>query len=100
MENLGSRTTKIALPPSQGRRQKYRKIPLVAPTPLPLGANGIQLINEDNRWSFLFGQGKGVTDQLGTIPDEHLHQLGASQLQKGGLGGAKIGNDESHKKSL
>ena len=66
---------------------ELRTIPLVAlSTPLPLGADGIQLIDEDDGWSFLLGQGKGIPDELGTIPNEHLHQLGASQLQEGGLG--------------
>lgn len=38
-------------------------IPLVAlSTPLPLGADGIQLIDEDDGWSFLLGQGKGIPD--------------------------------------
>ena len=73
-------------------------------TPLPLGANGIQLINEDDRWSFLLGQGEGIPDQLGTISDEHLHQLGASQLQEGGLGVVGVGVVESsqrhHERSL
>lgn len=60
-------------------------------TPLPLGADGIQLINKDDGWSFLLGKSKGVPDQLGAIPDEHLHQLRASQLQEGGLGGVGMG---------
>lgn len=64
---------------------------MVPSTPLPLGADGIQLINEDDGWSFLLGEGKGIPDQLGTIPDEHLHQLRASQLQEGGLGGWEWG---------
>lgn len=59
-----------------------------ATAPSPLGANGIQLVDEDDGRSFLLGQGKGIPDQLGTIPDEHLHQLGPSQLEEGGLGEA------------
>lgn len=78
----------------QGRKELVKlgaKAPLPQRPPgapstgLPFGANGIQLINEDDRWRLLLGQGKGITDQFGTIPNEHLHQLGASQLQKGGL---------------
>ena len=65
-------------------------------TPLPLSANGIQLINEDNGWRFLLGQGKGIPDQLGTIPNKHLHQLGASQLQEGSLLGGH-GNESQAK---
>lgn len=60
--------------------------PLQVPrTPLPLGANGIQLIYKDNRWCLLLGQGKSITDQLGAISNKHLYQLRACQLQEGGL---------------
>lgn len=69
------------------------------PSTLPLGADGIQLINEDDGWSFLLGQGKGIPDQLGTIPDKHLHQLGASQLQEGGLGRVGMGVDRIRPKA-
>lgn len=54
-------------------------------SPLPLGTNGIQFINEDDGWSLLLGQGKSITDQFGTISNKHLHQLRACQLQEGSL---------------
>lgn len=54
---------------------------------LPLGADGIQLINEDDGWCLLLGQGKGIPNQLSTISNEHLYQLGTGQLEEGGLKG-------------
>lgn len=39
----------------------------------PLGANGIDLVNEHNARRLLFGQSKGISDKLGSVSDEHLH---------------------------
>ena len=60
---------------------------LFPPPPFPkVLTNGIQLIDEDNGRRLFLGKGKGIPHQLGSVPDEHLHQLGPSQLQEGGLG--------------
>lgn len=56
------------------------------PPPPKVLTNGIQLVNEDNGRRLFLGQSEGVPHQLGSVPDEHLHQLGPGQLQEGGLG--------------
>ena len=53
---------------------------------VPLGANGIQLVDEDDRRRLLLGQREGVSHQLGAVSDEHLDQLRPGKLQEGGLG--------------
>ena len=59
----------------------------ISSPPLPkVLTNGIQLINEDNGRRLFLGQSEGVPHQLGSVPDEHLHQLRPGQLQEGGLG--------------
>mmetsp|Transcript_5764 Transcript_5764/g.13141 ORF Transcript_5764/g.13141 Transcript_5764/m.13141 type:complete len:201 (-) Transcript_5764:391-993(-) len=35
---------------------------------------------------FLLGEFKGITDEFGTVPNEHLHELRTGQLQKDGVG--------------
>jgi hypothetical protein len=37
-----------------------------------LRPNGVQLINENDRRSLLFGQGKRISDQFSAITNEHL----------------------------
>jgi uncharacterized membrane protein (DUF441 family) len=39
-----------------------------------LGANGVDLVDEDDGGRFLLGQRKGVADQLGAVANEHLNQ--------------------------
>lgn len=51
-----------------------------------LGADGIQLVDEDDRWCLLLGQGEAVPDQFGTVADEHLDELWTSEFEEGGVG--------------
>ena len=53
-------------------------------------ADGVELVDEDDGGGFLFGEGEAVADELGAVADEHLDQLGAGELEEGGvcLGGA------------
>ena len=54
-------------------------------TSATFGTDSIKLIDEDNRGSFLTGKFEGITHHLGTITDEHLHELRACQLQERSL---------------
>lgn len=60
--------------------------------PESLRTNGIQLVNEYDGSAvgtigyFLLGEFKRVTDEFGTVTDEHLHELRTSQLQKDSVG--------------
>lgn len=51
-----------------------------------LGTNRIQFINEDDCWSLLLRQLESITDKLGTITNEHLHQTGACKLKIASIG--------------
>lgn len=55
--------------------------------------NGIQLVNEDDGWSLLLGEGKGITHQLCSISNKHLDQLRTSKFKEGrfGLGSTGTG---------
>ena len=52
----------------------------------PLGADGVQLVDEDDGRRLLLGEGEGVPHELGAVPDEHLHELRPRQLQEAGVG--------------
>ena len=51
----------------------------------PLGADGVQLVDENDGGCFLLGESEGVAHKLGTVANEHLHELRAGQLQESGL---------------
>ena len=60
-----------------------------------LGADGVELVDEDDGGGFFFGEGEAVAHQLGAVADEHLDELGAGELEEGGvcLGGAGAGEE-------
>mmetsp|Transcript_31688 Transcript_31688/g.75269 ORF Transcript_31688/g.75269 Transcript_31688/m.75269 type:complete len:334 (+) Transcript_31688:294-1295(+) len=57
----------------------------------PLGANGVDLVDEDDRRGLLLREQEGVPHQLGAVPDEHLHQLRARELEERGVGLRRAG---------
>mmetsp|Transcript_32480 Transcript_32480/g.67007 ORF Transcript_32480/g.67007 Transcript_32480/m.67007 type:complete len:228 (-) Transcript_32480:540-1223(-) len=71
---------------------EHRSLYLADPRELPsagaLLADGVQLVDEDDSRRFLFCKDEGVTDDLRTIADEHLHQLGSCQLEESGIRGS------------
>ena len=48
-----------------------------------LGANGVQLVYEDDGWSLFSSQVEGVSDHFGTVTDVHLHELWTGELEEG-----------------
>ena len=61
----------------------------------PFRADGVELVDEDDRGGFLFGEGEAVADELGAVTDEHLDELGAGKFEESGvcLGGAGSGEE-------
>lgn len=45
-----------------------------------LGAHGVELVDEDDRWRFLLREREAVAHELRSVSNEHLDQLGAGQL--------------------
>ena len=58
-------------------------------------ADGVELVDEDDRGRLFFGKGEAVADELGAVADEHLNELGAGEFEEGGfcLGGAGSGEE-------
>ena len=58
-------------------------------------AHGVELVDEDDAGGFFFGEREAVAHQFGAVADEHLHELGARELEEGGvcLGGAGAGQE-------
>jgi hypothetical protein len=47
-----------------------------------LCADGIELVDEDDGRRLLMREGEGVSHELRTVTDEHLHELRSRQLQE------------------
>ena len=56
--------------------------------------NSIQFVNEDDGGLLLLGESEGISDELGAVTDEHLYELGTSQLQEGRLGLGGTGSSQ------
>ena len=72
-------------------RQELHKGPLDLPVPgsgylEALGADGVDLVDEDDGWGFLAGHVKQLADDAGALADVLLHQLGAHDVDEGGIG--------------
>ena len=58
----------------------------------PLGTDGIDLVDEEDGTlagavlDLLLGQIEGIADELGTVADEHLHELRSRELEEDGIG--------------
>lgn len=50
-----------------------------------LRSNGVDLVDENYGWGFLFGKGECVSHHFGTIADVHLHQTWACKFEESGL---------------
>ena len=47
-----------------------------------LGADGVDLVDEDDAGALLFGESERVAHELGAVADKHLDQLRARQLEE------------------
>mmetsp|Transcript_7696 Transcript_7696/g.26505 ORF Transcript_7696/g.26505 Transcript_7696/m.26505 type:complete len:458 (+) Transcript_7696:35-1408(+) len=68
---------------------QHRSLHLPVPGELrvePLGPDRIDLVDKYDTRGLLLREGKGVSHELGAVSDEHLHELGSRELQKGGVG--------------
>mmetsp|Transcript_9208 Transcript_9208/g.35846 ORF Transcript_9208/g.35846 Transcript_9208/m.35846 type:complete len:340 (-) Transcript_9208:62-1081(-) len=57
----------------------------------PLGADRVDLVDEDDRGRLLLGQSEGVAHEFSAVADEHLHEERTRELQVRGVGLRRAG---------